>query len=204
MNSHCLRIEFAFMFIFVALAQWSSGSANKDGGFVIYPGAQAGPVVFSHSAHGKVNAGYTCDTCHPSGPQKTVTMENIRNGKDCGSCHDGQTKGTNGRPAPDAKDCGACHMPASDISFKLNRMDPVRFSHVKHLSADAGKKTRNLIGISCGDCHSALFDRASKGTFGMEVPHETGGCAQCHDGRKHNGHTVFSARTRCLACHRGG
>jgi c(7)-type cytochrome triheme protein len=187
-----LRMVAACMLVFVAPMQWAYCAATKDGGFVIYPGAQAGPVVFSHSSHGKA-----CDTCHPSGAEKTtpVTMENIRNGKDCGSCH-------NGRQAPDIKECGACHMPASDMIFNLNRMDPVRFSHVKHLSADAGRKTTAPLGFSCGDCHSALFNRASRKSFGMEVPHETGACAQCHDGRKHNGRTVFAATTRCLACHR--
>jgi c(7)-type cytochrome triheme protein len=204
-NSFCRRLALAMTLAFFVQLQWNSHAAEKDGGFVIYPGPQAGPVVFSHSAHGKENAGYRCDKCHAAGSVKTlhITMEDIRQGKICGSCHNGSTKGIRGqRAASPIEECGACHMPASDIVFRLNRMDPVKFSHVKHLSAETGRKVSNQMGFSCRDCHPTPFDRVSKGSFEMEAPHESGGCAQCHHGQKRNGRTAFAATTRCLTCHR--
>jgi len=80
-------------------------------------------------------------------------------------------------------------MPASGIVITLNRMDPVSFSHVRHTRIKPAE-------FSCMDCHPAPFERVSKGPIGMEVPHETGGCAHCH-----NGKTAFAANTRCLTCH---
>jgi c(7)-type cytochrome triheme protein len=200
----CRRLACAIALACLLQLQWNSHGAEKDGGFVSYPGLQVGPVLFSHSAHGKASAGYLCDKCHPTGPNKTlqITMEDIRQGKACGSCHDGRTKGINGRQAFNIKECGACHMPASDIIFKLNRMDPVRFSHAKHLSANPEKKVFRPTGFSCGDCHPEPFDRVSKEGFEMKAPHEQGGCAQCHNGRKRNGPTAFAATTRCLTCHK--
>jgi c(7)-type cytochrome triheme protein len=132
-------------------------------------------------------------------------MEDIRDGKACGSCHSGRTTESRGRHvASPIEDCGNCHMPAADIIFKLNRMDPVKFSHVKHLSVDLGKKVSNPTGFSCADCHPTPFDRLSKESFRMAVPHENGGCARCHNGRKRNGGLppAFAATTRCLTCHK--
>ncbi len=111
-------------------------------------------------------------------------------------------QGAQERPAASPiEECGDCPMPTSDIVFNLNRMDPVKFSHVKHLSVDPGK-TAKQTGFSCKDCHPNPFARVSKGPIGMEVPHEEGGCTQCHNGQKRNGITVFAANTRCLTCHR--
>jgi hypothetical protein len=115
------------------------------------------------------------------------------------------TKDLSGRQVASLiEDCGNCHMPAADIVVKLNRMDPVRFLHINHLSVDLGKKAENPTGFSCADCHPIPFDRLSKGSFRMDVPHENGGRAQCHDERKRNGGTppAFAATTRCLTCHK--
>jgi c(7)-type cytochrome triheme protein len=205
-NMIFLRRQFApaVLLIFFAQLQATSGTAKNDGGFVIYPGSKPGPVVFSHAAHGKGKAGYLCDKCHSTNSEKAlrITMGDIRQGKACGSCHDGRTKGINGKPAANATECGACHMPATDVVFNLNRMDPVRFSHVRHLSSDADKKAVKPTGFSCGDCHPAPFDRDAAGSFEMKAPHENSGCVHCHDGLKHNGRAVFAANTRCLTCHR--
>jgi c(7)-type cytochrome triheme protein len=198
------RLTPALALVFLVQLQWSSHATGKDGGFVIYPGPQAGPVVFSHNAHGKGNAGYLCARCHPAGSDNKlhITMESIRQGQACGSCHNGRAKGPRGQQAASSiEECGACHMPAVDIVFKLNRMDPVKFSHLKHLSANPEKKVSHPAGLSCEDCHPVPFDRVSKGSIGMEAPHESNGCAQCHNGRKRNGRTVFAATTRCLTCH---
>jgi c(7)-type cytochrome triheme protein len=203
-NSFCRRLAPVMTLAFFVQLQWNADAAKKDGGFVVYPGAQAGSVVFSHFAHGKSNAGYSCGKCHLEGSEKAlhITMEDIRQGKACGSCHNGRTQGPRGgQAASPIEECNACHMPSSDIVYKLNRMDPAKFSHDKHLSADPAKKVLHPTGFSCRDCHPTPFDRVSKGSIGMEAPHENGGCAQCHNGRKRNGRTVFAATTRCLSCH---
>jgi c(7)-type cytochrome triheme protein len=200
------RLMCAIAMLFFIQLPWNSCAAEKDGGFVIYPGGpQAGPVAFSHNAHGKGNAGYLCNNCHPAGSENKlhITMESIRGGQACGSCHNGRTKGPRGRqPASPIEECSACHAPSTDIVFKLNRMDPVKFSHTKHLSAEAGRKVSNPTGFSCGDCHPNPFEKVSGGSFDMKAPHEIGGCAQCHNGRNRNGRTAFTATTRCLTCHK--
>jgi c(7)-type cytochrome triheme protein len=183
--------------------QWNIYAANNDGGFVTYPaGMQVGPVVFSHIAH--ENAGYSCDKCHAAGLRKmpNITMAEVRQGKACGNCHNGRTQSASGRQASSIEECGSCHMPAADIVFKLNRMDPVKFSHMKHLAVDPGKKTSKQTGYSCMDCHPTPFDRISQGLIEMEVPHEEGGCTLCHNGRTREGKTIFAANTRCLTCHK--
>jgi c(7)-type cytochrome triheme protein len=182
--------------------QWNIYAANNDGGFVTYPaGTQVGPAAFSHRTH--ENAGYSCDKCHATGLGKMPrhTMDAIRQGKACGKCHNSRTKSATGRQASSIEECSSCHMPAADIVFKLNRMDPVKFSHVKHLAVDPGKKLSKQTGLSCVDCHPTPFDRVSQGPIGMEAPHEEGGCTLCHNGRKREEKTIFAANTRCLTCH---
>jgi c(7)-type cytochrome triheme protein len=190
-------------FLITLLSGLQLYAAGKDGGFVVYPsGPQAGPVLFSHRTHG--NAGYLCDKCHAAGLGKMphITMDEMRQGKACGNCHNGRTKSASGRQASSIEECDSCHMPAADIVINLNRMDPVKFSHVKHLAVDPGKKISKQTGLSCVDCHPAPFDRISKGPIGMEVPHKEGGCALCHNGRARDGKSIFSANTRCLTCHK--
>jgi c(7)-type cytochrome triheme protein len=193
----------------VVLLQWNASAADKDGGFVAYPNVSGapGPVRFSHRSHGVRRAGYACEKCHTSASAKTlnVTMDDIRQGRACGSCHDGRTKGPRGQmAAASIQDCSACHMPAADIVITLNRMDPVAFSHIRHLAVDPNKKISKSAGFSCSDCHPAPFERVSKGPVGMEVPHESGGCAQCHNGKKRSDGmpSAFAANTRCLTCHK--
>jgi c(7)-type cytochrome triheme protein len=197
------------MFALIPAQSSDSRVAEKDGGFVVYPGAPGseGPVIFSHKIHGIQKAGYSCNQCHASASDKTldVTMESIRQGKVCGACHDGNTKELHSRSAAASiQECDACHMPAIDIVITLNRMDPVAFSHIRHLSADSTKKASKPGAFSCNDCHPSLFERNSKGPIGMEVPHENGGCAQCHNGqkRKDGKPAAFPANTRCLTCHK--
>jgi len=184
-------------------------AAEKVGGTVLYPGISGspGPVVFSHRFHGTRGAGFPCDKCHPPESPKTmtVTMDAIRKGRLCGSCHDGKTRGPQNRvPAVSIQECSGCHMPAADIVIPLNRMDPVSFSHIRHLGADAAKKMSRPTGFSFGDCHPSPFERVAKGPVGMKVPHETGGCASCHNGqrRRDGNDSAFAATTRCLTCHK--
>jgi c(7)-type cytochrome triheme protein len=191
-----------------AFLQWSGRAAEKDGGFITYPALSdtAGPVVFSHRSHGALGAGFACNQCHTNSSSKTlvVTMDAIRQGQVCGSCHDGKAKGPRSRrAAASIQECSACHMPAKDIVITLNRMDPVAFSHIRHLGVGV-KKTSKPGGFSCGDCHPVPFEQDAKSPIGMEVPHETGGCASCHNGQKRSvgNPPAFAATTRCLTCHK--
>ena len=197
------------IFIYALLLQWNGCAAEKDGGFVAYPSVSGatGPALFSHRAHDLRGAGYACDKCHTSVSSRmpNITMEDIRKGQACGSCHDGKTEDPRGqKTAASIQNCSACHMPATDIVITLNRMDPVAFSHIGHLTVDPNKKVLRSTGFSCSDCHPAPFERASTGPVGMEVPHESGGCAQCHNGKKRADGIppAFPANTRCLTCHK--
>lgn len=54
-----------------------------------------GDVVFSHDVHVRT-AGLSCQDCHTklyldSKKHTTVTMEEMENGKSCGTCHDDTT-----------------------------------------------------------------------------------------------------------------
>lgn len=198
------------MFALALFANCLGSAAEKDGGFVLYPTAPGspGPVLFSHRAHSVLNGGYACSNCHASALSATalnITMELIRQGRSCGACHGSATKGASSQTAAmPVQTCSACHMPGADIVITLNRMDPVAFSHVRHLGADQTKKVSKPAGFSCGDCHPKLFERISKGPIGMEVPHETGGCAECHTGKSRADGlpSAFAANTRCLTCHK--
>jgi c(7)-type cytochrome triheme protein len=202
------RTGLGAMFVCAVLLQWNGRAAEADGGFVAYPSVSGatGPAVFSHRAHGLRGAGYACDKCHTSSHKAlTVAMDDIRKGQVCGSCHDGRTKGPRNQiAAASIEDCFACHMPVNDIVITLNRMDPVAFSHIRHLGVDPNKKVSKPAGFSCSDCHPVPFERISKGPVGMEVPHESGGCAQCHNGKKRADGMppAFAANTRCLTCHK--
>jgi c(7)-type cytochrome triheme protein len=197
------------MLAFVILLQFDGSASEKDGGFVLYPSVSGapGPVAFSHRLHGTRGAGYPCSQCHAAAANKalSVTMEDIRQGRVCGSCHNGKAKGLRSqRLAAAIQDCSACHMPAADIIVTLNRMDPVAFSHVRHLGVDPKNKISKPSGFSCSACHPELFARDSKAPVGMKVPHENGKCAHCHNGQKRSDGmpTAFPANTRCLTCHR--
>ena len=184
-------------------------AGEKDGGFVFYPGGSgtSGPVLFSHGAHGPSGAGYACQKCHASasGKDLDITMDGIRQGRGCGACHDGKTAAPRTRKAAaPVQDCASCHMPAADIVIPMNRMDPVAFSHLRHLGADPAVKVTKNAGFACGACHPVPFERASEGPVGMEVPHESGGCAHCHNGQERAGGmpAAFPATKRCLTCHK--
>jgi c(7)-type cytochrome triheme protein len=201
----------AFAAIFLVLAaawpQYSSRAADKDGGFIAYPVNSPGPVLFSHATHGAKGAGYACKQCHADKTMVLlVTMNEISQGRACGACHDGRTIGPRRKTAAEAiNNCKVCHMPVVEVIITMNRMDPVAFSHLKHLAVNSSNKTVRYMGLSCDDCHPALFPRSAASPVGMEVPHINGdGCAKCHDGKKRKGGApiAFSANTRCLTCHR--
>ncbi len=193
----------------IASISVTAHAARKDGGVVVYPGTSVsmGAVVFSHRSHGSDGAGYQCKSCHSgeSGQTLTVTMDRIRTGEACGTCHDGRTRGPRGhQSASPVRDCSSCHIPTTDSIIKLNRMDAVPFSHVRHLRVEAGSRYSRNTGFSCIDCHPVPFEHGVKGPPLMELPHERGGCAQCHNGRKRKDGmpTAFAATTKCLTCHK--
>jgi c(7)-type cytochrome triheme protein len=207
-NGFCAPAAFMMALVSIVWLQGNACAAKKDGGIVAYANVSGapGPVVFSHLSHGARRAGYTCKRCHTaaSGKMLMVTMDDIRRGRACGACHDGRTKKPRGRlAAASIQDCSACHMPANDIVIPLNRMDPVAFSHIQHLAVDSKRTVSKPTGLSCGDCHPVLFERKAKGPLGMKVPHESGACAQCHNGQKRSDGmpSAFAANTRCLSCH---
>lgn len=184
-------------------------AATKDGGHVTYPAASdaIGPVVFSHRIHGSRGAGYKCRDCHASdsGEALRVTMNGIHQSETCGACHDGRTAGPRRKRAAHAiSECAACHMPHRDIVIRLNRMDAVPFSHANHMGVQAEKKSSKPAGFSCSDCHPKPFEIGVKGPPRMEVPHDRGGCAICHNGKKRKDGmpAAFAATTRCITCHR--
>ena len=185
----------------VVLLQWNSCAAEKDGGVVAYPNMSGtpGPALFSHLSHGARGAGFSCDKCHVDASTRklTVTMDEINQGKACGACHDGKTKGPRAqRAASPVQDCTACHMPSADIVIKLNRMDPVAFSHIRHLGVDSEKKVSKPIGFSCIHCHPEPFERASKASYGMEVPHESGACVKMPQWAKTQGRIAVGFRRK--------
>ena len=82
-------------------------SAKIGGGDIPFEEKGAGKVMFSHDNHvGAV--GLKCTDCHDSlyvtkDKHKKTTMAQMRQGKSCGSCH-------NGKKAFDVKGkCDSCH-----------------------------------------------------------------------------------------------
>jgi len=207
-NSLCRRL-ILMVPLLMACAPWTLRAERKDGGTFIYSNAAwpVGPAVFSHRFHGAKGVGYQCKNCHKetSGEPMAITMERIRRGEACGACHDGHTHGPRDRQAASpVEECSGCHAPATDTLIALNRMDAAVFSHTQHLGVTDKKNDSLRANFSCRDCHPDPFERNAAGTWLMGLPHVRGGCAQCHDGRKHQGDmpVAFAATTRCLTCHR--
>lgn len=87
------------------IAGW--GLAVVGGGDVVFKAGKARDVVFSHGKHVE-DLGLKCTECHDAlyaarGKNKNVTMAQMREGKSCGACH-------NGEMAFDVKgNCSRCH-----------------------------------------------------------------------------------------------
>jgi c(7)-type cytochrome triheme protein len=204
-----VRLVGLMMFCLIAWIQWNGYAIEKDGEVVLYPSVSGapGPVVFSHRSHSVRVSGCTYKGCHGASYAEApmVTMDAIRSDRACGACHCVLTSESHGQTAAaSAQDCAFCHMPSEDIVITLNRMDPVAFSHIRHLDANNTTKRTKSVGYTCSDCHPALFERSAKAHFIMELPHISGGCAQCHNGKsRSNGlPSAFPANTHCLTCHK--
>jgi c(7)-type cytochrome triheme protein len=76
------------------LVMASAAIAKVGGGDILFPVKGAGQVLFSHDAHvGGVGLG--CKECHDKlyvtkQKHKKATMADMRQGKSCGSCHNGK------------------------------------------------------------------------------------------------------------------
>lgn len=138
-----------------------------------------GTLTFKHSIHLGM---FTCTDCHDAlfkaeKNAQHVSMSQMRQGKSCGSCHDGSgafsVKG----------DCVKCHQ-VSDVPLAGGSV----FSHSVHLE----------MSYACSECHNKIFvpgpNRVSYTMLDMEKGKSCGAC--------HNGKTAFSSKGDCQKCHK--
>jgi c(7)-type cytochrome triheme protein len=161
-------------------------------------------ATFTHKTH-TMDAGLECDSCHDSifameqGTAEKAgdfSMKSFKEGKYCGSCHDGNTA------FDAATQCGSCHTPPEAPIVFTAPVKAVAFDHAVHLKKG---------GLSCEACHKEVF-AMKKGA--VEEAEKTGGaqgdkreyleklhnkyCGTCHDASK-----AFGYLTRCTVCHIG-
>ncbi|MDO9041357.1 MAG: cytochrome c3 family protein [Desulfocapsaceae bacterium] len=161
-------------------------------------------ATFTHQTH-TMDAGLACDTCHDEifameqgSAEKAgdFSMKSFKEGKYCGSCHDGKTAFNA------ATQCGSCHSaPETPIIFTAP-VKAVSFEHSIHLKKGC---------LTCEACHKDVF-AMKKG--GVEEAEKTGTnqgdkreyleklhnkyCGTCH-----NASQAFGYLTRCTVCHIG-
>jgi len=162
-------------------------------------------VAFNHSSHVE-DFELECSSCHSktfsmkkgaAAAQKDFTMAAFKDGKYCGSCH-------NGDDAFDsASQCESCHFPPTEKIFFTQPVKSVVFDHNIHV-----KKAE----LSCESCHKEVFvmkkgtvegeelvlsdDPAEKRKY-LEELHARF-CGSCHDSSQ-----AFGYLTRCTVCHIG-
>lgn len=161
-------------------------------------------AIFTHKTH-TMDAGLACDTCHDEifpmeqgATEKTgdFTMKSFKEGKYCGTCHDGNTAFNS------SSQCGSCHFaPEAPIVFTYP-VKAVSFEHSVHL-----QKGR----LDCEACHKEVFTM-KKGSIEVGEKGENGSgdkreyleklhnkyCGTCHDYSQ-----AFGYLTRCTVCHIG-
>ncbi|MBU4326662.1 MAG: hypothetical protein KKB91_02830 [Proteobacteria bacterium] len=161
-------------------------------------------ATFTHKTH-TMDAGLACDACHDEifameqGATENAgdfTMQSFKEGKYCGSCHDGNT-------AFDATtQCGSCHSaPETAIVFTYP-VKAVFFEHSIHLKKG---------GLACETCHKEVFAMKKGAIEEAEQTNADSGnkreyleklhnkyCGTCHDASK-----AFGYLTRCTVCHIG-
>ena len=162
-------------------------------------------VAFSHTAHVEEYE-LECSSCHSgiflmkkgdSTANADFTMAAFKEGKYCGSCH-------NGDDAFDSSSrCESCHFPPTDKVIFTQPVKSVVFDHDIHV-----KKAE----LSCESCHKEVFvmkkgtvegqelvlsdDPAEKRRY-LENLHNKY-CGTCHDSSQ-----AFGYLTRCTVCHIG-
>jgi c(7)-type cytochrome triheme protein len=104
MKKHCIVAVIAA----AALVLSVQAFAVPSGKIVVLEPKGAGKVVFDGKMH--ADKGFKCADCHPGvfkmkKDGDAITMKDIREGKFCGTCHNG-TKAFN---AKDAVSCSKCH-----------------------------------------------------------------------------------------------
>jgi len=142
-------------------------------------------ATFSHDVH---TAAYACKDCHTGiFPYKAVvgkaTMDDMANGKSCGSCHNGkEVFATSG-------DCAKCHkgLKPGVINYMIPKpAGEATFSHEFHLQT-----------YKCADCHTKIFPYRVGGTKASMADMEKGkACGTCHG----KGKDAFDVDD-CSKCH---
>jgi c(7)-type cytochrome triheme protein len=93
-----MALSFAMFFIAtIACGVLDTAQAEDDGDDIVFKDTgKKGPTTFSHKAH--KSAGNVCNDCHDGIFKKkkgsadegnAMTMKSLREGKFCGTCHDG-------------------------------------------------------------------------------------------------------------------
>jgi len=162
-------------------------------------------AAFSHTAHVE-EFEIECEKCHSqtftmekgaAAAAKNFTMASFKDGKYCGSCH-------NGDDAFDAaSQCESCHFPPAEKIVFTQPVKSVIFEHSIHV----GKEK-----LSCESCHKEVFTM-KKGTIEKQqailsdnpaekrkylVALHKKYCGTCHDSSQ-----AFGYLTRCTVCHVG-
>ncbi len=161
-------------------------------------------AIFTHTTH-TMDAGLACDACHDEifpmeqgGTEKNgdFTMKSFKEGKYCGTCHDGSTA------FDSSTQCGSCHFaPEAPIVF-TSPVKAVSFDHSIHLQK--GK-------LACETCHKEVFAMKKGSIEEVEQPDlnavdkrkyleqlHNKYCGTCHDSSQ-----AFGYLTRCTVCHIG-
>lgn len=138
-----------------------------------------GTLVFSHKKHLDM---YSCNDCHDhlfktGRTNPHYSMQQMEQGKSCGSCHDGKTafsvKG----------DCVKCHQ-VGEVAMAGESV----FSHKVHLD----------MSFTCSECHNKLFIPGPNRIVHTMSDMEKGkSCGACHDSK-----AAFSVKSDCQKCHK--
>jgi len=156
-------------------------------------------AIFDHDMH--LDSGMECDSCHDELFEEETgaaeasgefTMAAFKEGKYCGSCHDGDT-------AFDIyTQCESCHFAPEEPIYFTKPVLAVIFDHKVHVNREE---------IQCEECHKEVF--SMKGgveelteEFTMDNIYCEGAdvkyCGICHNNKR-----AFADNTRCTVCHIG-
>ena len=160
---------------------------------------------FSHKSHVE-EFELECSDCHSgifsmkigsSIANTDFTMAAFKDGKYCGSCHNGDDAFSS------STQCESCHYPPNEKIVFTKPVKTVVFDHDTHI---------NKAEISCESCHKEVFamkggelegeklafsdDPAEKRKYLVELHNKF--CGTCHDSSQ-----AFGYLTKCTVCHIG-
>jgi len=156
-------------------------------------------VIFDHELH--LEGGMECDSCHDdlfaeeagaAEAEGDFNMASFKEGKYCGSCHDGDTS------FHIYTQCESCHEAPQETIYFTKPVKAVLFDHSIHVGREE---------ISCEECHKEIFTMEKgnselKEDFIMADIYCEGAdvkyCGVCH-----NNERAFADNTRCTVCHIG-